>query len=43
MEFYFLRLSSSLAVSNAVPELSSGISHLTYETAYAFFTPSKSD
>ncbi len=34
---------SSKAVSDAVPELSSGISHLTYLAAYARFTPSNSE
>ena len=32
-----------MEVSNAAPELSSGISHLTFQTAYAPFTPSNSD
>ena len=32
-----------LAVSNAAPGLSPGISHLTYKPAYAPFTPSNSD
>ena len=43
MEFRFPLLCSSLAVSNAAPQLSRGISHLTYQTAYAPFTPSNSD
>ena len=34
---------SSLAVLNAVPRLSLGISHPTYQTAYDLFTPSKSE
>ncbi len=34
---------SSRIVSNAVSELSSEISHQTYPTAYAPFTPSKSE
>ena len=34
---------SSRAVSNAVPRLSPGISHLTYPTAYAPFTPNESE
>src|SRR5450830_1989978 len=34
---------SSHTVSNAVPRLSPGISHLTYMTACARFTPSNSD
>ena len=34
---------SSTAVSDAVPGLSPGISHLTYRTAYAPFTPSDSE
>ncbi len=32
-----------MAVSNALPELSSGLSHLTYQTAYTRFTPSNSE
>ena len=32
-----------MAVSNAAPQLSCGISHLTYLAAYAPFTPSNSD
>ncbi len=42
-EFHQPLLYSSLAVSNALPELSSGLSHLTYLAAYAPFTPSNSD
>ncbi len=42
-EFRSPFLHSSPAVSNAVPPLSSGISHPTYETTYAPFTPSKSE
>ncbi len=34
---------SSLAVTNAVPRLSPGISRLSYKTACARFTPSNSD
>ena len=34
---------SSLAVSNAVPKLSPGLSHLTCQSAYARFTPSNSE
>ena len=34
---------SSMVVSDAVPELSSGISHLTFHAAYAPFTPSDSE
>src|SRR5210317_2357492 len=34
---------SSKAVSDAVPGLSPGISHLTYLAAYARFTPSNSE
>ncbi len=36
-------LDSSLVVSNALPELSPGLSHLTYKAAYAPFTPSNSE
>jgi hypothetical protein len=42
-EFQSPLQSSSLAVSDAVPRLSLGISHLTYQTAYAPFTPSDSE
>ncbi len=34
---------SSMAVSNALPGLSPGLSHLTYQTAYTLFTPSNSE
>ena len=34
---------SSTVVSNAVPQLSCGLSHPTHGTAYAPFTPSKSE
>ncbi len=34
---------SRMAVSNALPGLSPGLSHLTYHTAYTLFTPSNSD
>ncbi len=34
---------SSMAVSNALPELSPGLSHLTDHTAYTLFTPNNSD
>ena len=43
MEFRFPLLSSSLKVSNAAPGLSPGISHPTFQAAYAPFTPSNSD
>ena len=43
MEFRFLRHPSRIAVSNAAPKLSFGISHLTFNPAYAPFTPSNSD
>jgi hypothetical protein len=36
-------LNSSFAVSNALPKLSLGISHLTCRAAYAPFTPSNSE
>ena len=42
-EFRYPLLNSSLTVSNAAPRLSPGISHLTYQTAYAPFTPSNSE
>ncbi len=41
--FRFLRRSSRKIVSNAAPKLSFGISHLTYPSAYAPFTPNNSD
>ncbi len=34
---------SSLVVSNALPGLSPGLSHLTYRTAYTLFTPNNSE
>ncbi len=34
---------SSSAVSNAIPQLSCGLSHLTYRTTCGPFTPSKSE
>ncbi len=34
---------SRMAVSNALPGLSPGLSHLTYHTAYTLFTPSNSE
>ncbi len=43
MEFHPPLPHSSSVVSNAVPRLSPGISHLTYRTACAPFTPSNSD
>ena len=42
-EFHSPLPSSSLAVSGAVPRLSHGISHPTYQTAYLPFTPSDSE
>ncbi len=42
-EFRSPILYSSSAVSNAVPPMNGGISHPTHETAYAPFTPSKSE
>ena len=42
-EFRFPLPYSSPAVSNAVPGLSPGLSHPTYRTAYARFTPSDSE
>ena len=42
-EFHFPLWYSSLTVSNALPRLSRGLSHLTYQTAYAPFTPSNSE
>ena len=41
-EFHLPLPSSSLTVSHAAPALSAGISHVTYQTAYAPFTPSDS-
>ncbi len=42
-EFRSPLTSSSLAVSNALPQLSQGISHPTYQTAYTRFTPNDSE
>ena len=42
MEFHSPLLHSSLPVSNDPPRLSRGLSHQTYETACARFTPNKS-
>ena len=42
-EFHHPLQHSSLAVSNALPGLSPGISHSTYKTAYAPFTPNDSE
>ncbi len=42
-EFHFPLQYSSYAVSDALPRLSLGLSHLTYITAYAPFTPSDSE
>ena len=42
-EFQLPLQPSSMAVSDAVPGLSPGISHLTYHAAYAPFTPSDSE
>ena len=42
-EFHFPLWYSSLTVSNALPRLSRGLSHLTYQTACAPFTPSDSE
>ena len=41
-EFHFPLPYSSRVVSNALPWLSQGISHLTYPTAYTLFTPNNS-
>src|SRR5205085_10662786 len=43
VEFYPPLPDSSLAVSNAIPRLSPGLSRQTYKTACARFTPSNSD
>ena len=43
LEFCLPLSDSSSAVSNAVPELSSGISHQTCRTAYMPFTPNNSE
>ncbi len=42
-EFHYPLQDSSKAVSDAIPELSSGLSHLTCHAAYAPFTPSNSE
>ena len=42
-EFRFPLPNSSLLVSRAVPRLSRGLSHGTWQTAYAPFTPSNSE
>ncbi len=42
-EFRHPLTDSSQAVSNAIPRLGPGLSHLTYPAAYARFTPSNSD
>ncbi len=42
-EFYYPLPYSSLAVSNALPQLSRGLSHLTCQAAYTRFTPSNSE
>ena len=42
-EFRFPLPNSSQAVSNDPPELSSGLSHPTYQAAYTRFTPSDSE
>ncbi len=42
-EFRLPLRDSSQAVSDAVPELSPGISHPTFQTAYTRFTPSNSE
>ncbi len=42
-EFHHPLQYSSSTVSNALPRLSRGLSHLTYKTAYARFTPSNSE
>ncbi len=43
LEFHFPLPYSSQTVSNALPGLSPGLSHLTYLAACAPFTPSKSE
>ena len=43
LEFCLPLINSSYAVLRAIPKLSSGISPSTYITAYALFTPSKSE
>ncbi len=42
-EFHHPLQYSSHTVSNELPRLSRGLSHLTYKTAYARFTPSNSE
>ena len=42
-EFHFPLPYSSLTVPHALPRLSRGLSHMAYKTAYAPFTPSKSE
>ena len=42
-EFHYPLQYSSYTVSNALPRLSRGLSHLTYIAAYARFTPSNSE
>ena len=42
-EFRYPLPTSSSPVSNALPRLSPGISHLTWQTAYELFTPSDSE
>ena len=42
-EFHYPLPNSSPTVLSAAPRLSPGISHLTYQTAYAPFTPSNSE
>ncbi len=42
-EFHFPLPYSSLTVSNALPGLSPGLSHLTYQAAYTLFTPNNSE
>ena len=42
-EFHTPLQYSSLTVPDALPRLSRGLSHLAYKTAYAPFTPSKSE
>src|SRR5210317_1375619 len=43
LEFHFPIQYSSQTVSDALPRLSRGLSHLTYQAAYAPFTPSNSE
>ncbi len=43
LEIYSPLPYSSMAVSNALPGLSPGLSHLTCQTAYTLFTPSNSE